>query len=100
MIKHIVMWKLKQDVGGVQAEENAIEMKQRLMALKEKIPEILELEVGINVKQSDAACDIVLLTSFRTHDDLSAYQSHPDHQYVARFVNDVTSRRSVVDYES
>ena len=100
MIKHIVMWKLKEDVGGVGKVENIAEMKERLEVLKDQIAEIKELEVGINTKQSDTAYDIVLLTSFGSQADLNSYQAHPEHRNVGRFIQDVTRERCIVDFEA
>ena len=99
MIKHIVMWKLKESHGGHTKSELALELKKRLEALAETISEIKEIEVGINFNPSDAACDVVLYSSFETKEDLEIYQKHPDHVKVAEFVSEVRTDRAVVDYE-
>ena len=52
MIKHIVLWKLKDDETGWSKQENAFELKRRLESLKSKIPEILELEVGFPIEKA------------------------------------------------
>ncbi|SEG04690.1 Stress responsive A/B Barrel Domain [Caloramator fervidus] len=99
MIKHIVMWKLKDYAEGRSKKENAIFMKNILEQLKEKIDVIKSLEVGLNFAESDAAFDIVLYSEFETKQDLMAYINHPEHQKVVEFINKVKDLRYFVDYE-
>lgn len=74
-------------------------VKEMLLALPEKIPFIRSLDVGVNVNTSDAATfDMALVTEFDSQEDLDAYQVHPDHQAVSKFVATVRTDRSVVDY--
>lgn len=95
MIKHIVMWKLKEE----NKEENALKIKNDILELKNIIKEIKEIEVGIDINKSDAAYDIVLYSSFDSQKDLDAYQVHPKHKEVGVFMNQVKVNRVVVDYE-
>jgi hypothetical protein len=99
MVKHIVMWKLKDQAEGATREENARKLKETLQAMVGKIPQIVELEVGIQMRVDETAYDMVLTTSFKTREDLDQYQKHPDHQQVAAFVKKIVSDRKVVDYE-
>lgn len=98
MIKHIVMWKLKDVAEGSSKMENAKKIKQILENLKSHIPEIAEIEVGINFIESPAAYDIALYSVFKSEEDLSIYQKHPEHVKVADFINKVREERVVVDY--
>ena len=79
MIKHIVMWKLKDEALGATAAENAKRLKERLEALKGVVDGVIELEVGINTNPSEAAFDVVLYSVFETMDALEAYRTHPEH---------------------
>ena len=81
MVKHIVMWKLKEEAEGKTKKENAEIIKSSLEGLKNKISEIVEIEVGINWNDSDAAYDVVLYSVFNTREDLDSYQVNP-HQDV------------------
>ncbi|NIP38648.1 MAG: Dabb family protein [Candidatus Dadabacteria bacterium] len=99
MIKHIVMWKLKDTARGVSKEENAKELKSVLEALKGKIDVIKEIEVGIDFNKSQAAYDVALYSVFDSKEDLQTYQKHPDHVKVVDFVNEIRDERVVVDYE-
>jgi len=100
MIKHVVMWKLKDFAEDADRERNAKRIKIELESLRQLIPQIFHLEVGINILKSDAAYDVVLLSVFKNEDDLDFYQNHPDHRAVAEFVNKVKESRIVVDYRT
>lgn len=95
MVKHIVMWTLKEE----NKEENAKKMKADLEALKDKIDFLKFIEVGINFNSTETAYDIVLVTDFESKADLEAYQVHPEHKAVGVFVRSVVEKRAVVDYE-
>lgn len=99
MVKHIVMWKLKETARGVSKEQNAKELKSILEDLKNKIDAIREIEVGIDFNGSEAAYDVVLYSVFDSKEDLQTYQKHPDHVKVVGFVNEIRKERVVVDYE-
>jgi len=92
MIKHIVMWTLHE-------KSDAMKVKHLLEDLKTKIPTIIELEVGIDFNQSDAAADVVLYSTFASLDDLNQYQQHPAHVAVIPKMQALTVSRKVVDYE-
>ena len=98
MLKHIVLFKLKPTAEGASKEENAKKIKHDLEVLKGKIPQILHIEVGINVIPSDAAYDIAIYSEFANEADLSTYAKHPEHVKVAEFVGKVRESRVVVDY--
>lgn len=98
MIKHIVMWKLKDSALGFGKMENAEKIKVKLESLKGEIDGILEIEVGINECDSDQAFDVVLYSVFKDMKSLEAYHVHPKHVEVGKFVGEVREDRVVVDY--
>jgi hypothetical protein len=98
MIKHIVMWKLKEVAECGDRIQNARKMKHDLEALKGKIPQIKHIEVGVNSIPSEGAYDVVLYSEFASEQDLQAYQKHPEHLKVADYISTVRERRAVVDY--
>ena len=100
MIKHIVMWTLKERADGFSKEEIAVKIQRELNALKEKISAIYHIETGLNFNQTEAAFDIALYSEFKTKEDLATYQKHPDHVKVAEFINNVRLERAVVDFET
>ena len=76
MIKHIVMWKLKDEAEGNSKDENAKIIKNSLEDLKGKINEIVDIEVGIDVNKSEQAYDVVLYSTFNSLEDLDSYQKN------------------------
>ncbi len=94
MIKHIVMFKLKPEAPA----NTANKIKALLDALPAQISEILSFEVGINEKQSDRACDLVLVSEFESFESLTAYAMHPKHVDILPFIRENCSETKVVDY--
>ncbi|GAA0081629.1 MULTISPECIES: Dabb family protein [Clostridium] len=99
MIKHIVMWKLKEFVEGKSKLENANILKTSLEDLQNKIDVLKLIEVGVNINDSKQAYDVVLYSEFENLEDLNLYQNHPDHLKVGEFINKVKEERIVTDYE-
>ncbi len=99
MIKHIVMWRLKEFAAGASREENAKKLKESLEDLKDQIEDIKAIEVGINFNSSPAAFDVVLYSEFSDMEGLDAYQNHPEHLKIVDFVGEIRSDRAVGDYE-
>lgn len=101
MIKHIVIWKLKEVAEGKTKTENAAIMKELLEGLPAKIKELDTAEVGITFLEGgvETNADIVLTTTCASREALRAYATHPDHQRVVQFIQKVASERRVVDYE-
>lgn len=99
MIKHIVMWKIKDKTQHGSKQQVMDKIKAELEGLKDVIDSIVEIEVGINVEPSQMAYDVVLYSVFRDEEGLEAYQKHPAHQKVAKeLMSQVTKSRAVVDY--
>ena len=99
MIKHIVLWKLKDFAEGATKQQNALKIKTMLEDMRGKIPGMLKLEVGLNFETSDTASDISLYTEFESRETLNQYQDHPVHLKVKDFIPLVRTERRVIDYE-
>ena len=99
MIKHIVMFKLK-DTGERSAYENAIEAKRRFDAVIAGVPQMKRGEAVINSPEApESNFTIALICDFETIDDLNAYQVHPVHVEFAGFIASVKTDRACIDYE-
>jgi hypothetical protein len=99
MVKHIVMWRLKAETHGNSAEVNARLIKEKLEALRGRIPELLSIEVGLDFSKTDSSTDVVLYSEFADKAALESYQRHPEHEALKPFIGEVTSERRLVDYE-
>ena len=96
MVKHIVMWKLKDEAEGSLKAENAKKIKEMLEALPKVVPDILEMQVGIN--ENGGEFDAVLISKFPSYDALKVYDTHPEHLKVRTFIGRVSNGRAAVDF--
>ncbi|NTV06002.1 MAG: Dabb family protein [Chlorobiaceae bacterium] len=99
MIKHIVMWRLKEVAHGNDRRTNANLIKEKLTALKGRIPGMTTIEVGVDFSRTDSSCDVVLYTEFFDRKALEAYQVNPEHEALKPFIGLVSAERRIVDYE-
>jgi heme-degrading monooxygenase HmoA len=100
MIKHIVMWKLKDEAEGASRAANAVEMKRRLDACANIVPGMLKFEVALAQPGLEATYDVVLYSEFASQDALAAYAQHPVHKAVVPFIGAVRESRQCMDYEA
>jgi len=98
MVKHIVMWKLKEEAHGNDKATNAKLVKEKLETLNGKIEGLLKLEVGIDFL-GGSNFDVVLYSELSKKEDLDTYQNHPLHQAVLPFIREAVTDRKAVDFE-
>ncbi|MBY0557228.1 MAG: Dabb family protein [Burkholderiaceae bacterium] len=99
MIKHIVMWKLKEHAEGADRATNAARMKTMLDACAGLVPGILKLEAVLAQPGLEATYDVLLYSEFADRAALDAYQQHPDHVALKPFFGAVREARQCMDYE-
>jgi quinol monooxygenase YgiN len=99
MLKHIVMWKLKDHAEGADRAANAIEMKRRLEECANIAPGTLKFEVALAQPGLEATYDVVLYSEFEDRAALQAYIDHPTHKAVVPFIGAVREGRQCMDYE-
>ncbi|WP_442807939.1 Dabb family protein [Trinickia soli] len=99
MIRHIVMWKLKETAEGASRAENARKLKERLEGCRDIVPGILHLEVGIAQPGLESTYDVVLVSDFADKAALDVYQVHPTHEALKQFIGAVRESRECVDYQ-
>ncbi len=98
MIKHIVMWQLKDHAEGADKAANAVKMKALLDACNGIVPGMLKLEVAIAQPDLEATYDVVMYSEFTSSVALDAYKNHPQHQALKPFVGAVRLARQCMDY--
>jgi heme-degrading monooxygenase HmoA len=99
MLKHIVMWKLKEHAEGADRAANAREMKRRLDECANIVPGILKFEVTLAQPGLEATYDVVLYSEFEDKAALEAYAKHPTHQALVPFIGAIREGRQCMDYE-
>lgn len=98
MVKHIVLFKLKDTLAPAEKTDIMNRFKVAIEALPAKIPFIRSIRVGLNVNPSEE-WDICLESSFDSLDDVRAYSVHPDHVAAAGILKDAKCGRACTDYE-
>ena len=97
MVKHIVMWKLRDFESGQERQEAAKKIQSGLQALVGKVDGLLRAEVGINF--NPAGYDLCLYTELRDRAALDFYQGHPEHLKMKEYIHTVITERVVCDWE-
>ncbi len=100
MIKHIVMWKLKDRAEGADKAANMVRMKALLERCRGLVPGMGAFEVGLATPGLEATHDVVLYSEFNDAAALDAYQHHPQHVAIKPFIGAVRAERQCVDYEA
>ena len=96
MVKHIILWNLKDEVADRAAVKRGI--KEGLEGLKGHIPGLLDITVRIEGLESSNA-DAMLDTTFENEAALKGYAVHPAHVAVANAkVRPFTQTRLCLDY--
>ncbi|MCG2588264.1 Dabb family protein [Rhodohalobacter sulfatireducens] len=100
MIRHIVMWKLKENAAGATKKKNAEKLKLILEGLRANIEEIKAVEVGIQINgDEEDSLDVVLTCDFETELDFQMYTRNPHHKKAIDFIEEVADERFFVDYK-
>lgn len=94
MIKHIVMYKLKDA-----SRDNCDEMVRRFLSMSGKIEQLKSVKAGVDILRSPRSYDVVLECEFESREDMNAYQQHPVHIPVKQFVGELIECAHSVDYE-
>jgi len=100
MVKHIILWQLKDELSADEKIKVKQEIKEGLEALKGKIPGLIAIHVNSNPLASSNA-EIMLDSSFENEEALKGYAVHPEHVKVADGkVRPFTKTRMCMDYEA
>ena len=99
MVRHIVMFKLKEFASPAEKQAKLDEIKTRLEALIDKIDVLRKIEVKFNCNPEES-WDLILITELDSQADVSTYANHPEHVAVAKgIIGPVKADRACVDYE-
>lgn len=98
MVKHIILWKLKESFTEEEKSAARAEAKRRLEALNGKIDGLIELQVNIDRLPSSNA-DMMLDSAFDSEEALAGYQTNPLHVEAATYVRSVVEARLCLDYQ-
>lgn len=99
MVKHIILWNLKDEFSQEEKENIKLSIKEGLEGLQGKISGLIDIKVNTNGLSSSTA-DLMLDSTFESDEALKNYAVHPAHQNVANSkVRPFTMKRSCLDFE-
>ena len=98
MVKHVVLWKFKEEFAEAEKADAFAIIKSKIEGLKGIIEEIVDVKVSRSINPEED-CDFVIQVTFRSLEDCRAYATHPNHVEAARFIKGVISHRYAIDFE-
>ena len=97
MVRHIILWKLKESFTEEEKAAARAEAKRRLESLNGQIEGLLSLTVVTDRLPSSNA-DMMLDSAFTDADALAGYQVNPKHLEAAGYVRSVVEARLCLDF--
>ncbi|MBO4495901.1 MAG: Dabb family protein [Clostridiales bacterium] len=99
MVKHMIIWTLKDEYSAEEKAKIKAEIKEGLEGLKGQIEGLVEIKVETEGLES-SNCDLMLDSLFENEEALKGYAVHPAHVAVATGkVRPHAKIRSCFDYE-
>ncbi len=98
MVKHVILWQLKDEFSAEEKIEIKAGIKEGLEGLAGKIPGLTDIRVHTDGLASSNA-DVMLDSTFESEEALKGYAVHPEHVKVAdEKVRPFTKSRSCLDF--
>lgn len=99
MVRHVILWKLKETSSEEEKRTIVENMKEHLEALVGVVPGLISLDINIEPLASSNA-DVMLDSLLEDEAALKEYQAHPEHVKAAdTYVRPYTEVRMCIDYE-
>jgi len=99
MVKHIILWQLKDEIQGEEKEKVMAGIKAGLQGLAGQIPGLIDIKVQTECLASSNV-DVMLDSTFVDESALKTYAGHPAHVKVAdNNVRPFTKTRACMDFE-
>ena len=98
MIKHIVLFQLRQDISAETRSAVMHTFKKAIEALPHSIPCIRQIHEGFNTNPAEK-WDVCLESTFDTLAEVNTYAVHPDHKAAAQHFVPYVAGRACTDFE-
>lgn len=99
MVKHIILWRLKENLTAEEKETVKQGIKAGLEGLKGRIAGLVDIKVNVNGLPDSSNADVMLDSTFTDEAALHAYAVHPEHVAVADGkIRPYTCLRTCMDY--
>ena len=99
MIKHVIMFKFKEEFEGKTKAENIQTVAEMSRNLVGKIPTLRESSTNINCNPSPINYDLVIELAFDDMQGMGEFHVHPLHMELVKFADAATESICAVDYE-
>ena len=100
MVKHIILWTLKEELSGTEKESVKKGIKESLEALQGVVPGLLDIKVIIDGRLDSSNADVMLDCTLESEEALKGYAVHPAHIPAANAkVRPFTAVRSCIDFK-
>lgn len=100
MVRHVILWQLKNELTAEEKDAVKKGIKEGLEGLSGKIPGMISIKVETEPLASSNA-DVMLDSAFESEEALKGYSVHPEHVKVAdEKVRPYTGTRTCMDYLS
>ena len=99
MVKHIILWRLRDDLSAEEKQRVKQGIKAGLESLAGRIPGLMDITVNVDGRLDSSNADVMLDSTFTDEAALHAYALHPEHVAVADTrVRPYTCLRTCLDY--
>ena len=100
MVKHIILWKLRDDLSSAEKETVKQGIKAGLEGLKGQVPGLIDIHVYVDGRLDSSNADVMLDSTLESPEALRGYAVHPAHVAVADSkVRPFTAVRTCLDFE-
>ena len=99
MVKHLVMWRLRQDLSAPAAVVEREHLLRVVAAMRTGIEGLRTLELGFHSGTDADPADLALCAVFENWDALRRYEHHPLHRALKDVLGPIRIEKRVVDYE-
>ncbi len=100
MVKHVILWTLKDEFSESEKKQIKKEMKEELEGLVGKVPGLIDMKIYTNGLETSKNAEVMLDSTLESFEALKAYAIHPEHVKVAdEKVRPYTASRSCLDFE-
>ncbi len=100
MVKHIILWTLKDEYNEEEKLNIKKGIKEHIEALNGKIPGLIDIKIHYEGRLASSNAEVMLDSTLESEEALKGYAIHPEHVEVANtYVRPYTASRACLDFE-
>ncbi len=94
MVKHVVMYKLRED-----CKDKAEELMGKFLSMRGKIEGLTDVCTGRDFKREGRSYDVALISTLESRTALENYAVHPVHLPILAYAKTIVEKSHSVDFE-